>query len=495
MLVIPSTAKIYILDTNVLLHDADAIKKFKENIVVLPAEVLVELDRKKTFEGQVGANARRVHRLLREIFDSCGLSNPNADNDAIEARLENGGYLRFVITNQNNLGKKEQQHLDAVLIDRSESDHRILACAYHLSRQASCPVILVTKDSNMALKGKLLGLEVQDYRNDRVLGMETSAYREIEVDGNIFEQLQEYQWDRPDAKGFFLAMPEDVYLNEYLIVKTHAEGYEGIEEPVRYIGKGKIALLPLYRQYLRQNITKGDKNGLKMPGGIHVIPKNIEQWMHLDAVLNPEITLVTCIGKAGTGKTFIAMAVAMHEVLSENNHYERLLISRPVVEMGKGIGYLPGTKEEKMAPYMQPYFDNLEVLFPLKMKNTKTKNGPTNGQTPPMKPWERFQLQGILEMEALTYIRGRSIPNALLLVDEVQNLTPHEVKTVITRLAHGSKLVLMGDPDQIDNPFLDAQSNGLVYACSRLKGQKRAAHTKLVKGVRSEIAELGADLL
>jgi PhoH-like ATPase len=174
-----------------------------------------------------------------------------------------------------------------------------------------------------------------------------------------------------------------------------------MEEPVRYIGKGKVTLLPLYRQYLRQNVAKGDKNGLKMPRGIHVIPKNIEQWMHLDAVLNPEITLVTCIGKAGTGKTFIAMAVAMHEVLSENNHYERLLISRPVVEMGKGIGYLPGTKEEKMAPYMQPYFDNLEVLFPLKMKNAKTKNGPTNGQTPPMKPWERFQLQGILEMEAL----------------------------------------------------------------------------------------------
>jgi len=347
----------------------------------------------------------------------------------------------------------------------------------------------------MALKGKLLGLEVQDYRNDRVQAIETSAYREIEVDGNIFEQLQAYQWDTLDAKGFALAMPEDVYLNEYLIVKTHAEGYEGMEEPVRYIGKGKVTLLPLYRQYLRQDVAKGDKNGLKMPGGIHVIPKNIEQWMHLDAVLNPEITLVTCIGKAGTGKTFIAMAVAMHEVLSENNHYERLLISRPVVEMGKGIGYLPGTKEEKMAPYMQPYFDNLEVLFPLKMKNAKTKNGPTNGQTPPMKPWERFQLQGILEMEALTYIRGRSIPNALLLVDEVQNLTPHEVKTVITRLAHGSKLVLMGDPDQIDNPFLDAHSNGLVYACSRLKGQKRAAHTMLIKGVRSEIAELGADLL
>ena len=220
--------------------------------------------------------------MLREIFDSCDLSNPNADNDAIEARLENGGYLRFVITNQNNLGKKEQQHLDAVLIDRFESDHRILACAYHLSRQASCPVILVTKDSNMALKGKLLGLEVQDYRNDRVLGMETSAYREIEVDGNIFEQLQVYQWDRPDAKGFTLAMPEDVYLNEYLIVKTHAEGYEGIEEPVRYIGKGKVALLPLYRQYLRQNIAKGDKNGLKMPGVFTSSPRILNSgciWM------------------------------------------------------------------------------------------------------------------------------------------------------------------------------------------------------------------------
>lgn len=495
MLAIPATAKIYILDTNVLLHDADAIKKFKKNIVVLPAEVLVELDRKKTVEGQIGVNARRVHRLLREIFDSYTLTDENAAEGEIEAKLDNGGYLRFVITHQNRFSEKEQQHLDAVLIDRFESDHRILACAYHISKQTSSPVILVTKDANMALKAKLLGLAVQDYRNDRVQTMEFSAYREIEVDGNTFEQLQLYQWDTNNPEGFALEIPEEVYLNEYLIVKTIADGYQGMEEPVRYIGEGKVTPLPLYRQYLRQDVAKGDKNGLKMPGGIRVIPKNIEQWMHLDAVLNPDITLVTCIGKAGTGKTFIAMAVAMHEVLSEHNHYERLLISRPVVEMGKGIGYLPGTKEEKMAPYMQPYFDNLEVLFPLKMKNTKSKISPTHGQTSPMKPWERFQLQGILEMEALTFIRGRSIPNALLLVDEVQNLTPHEVKTVITRLAHGSKLVLMGDPDQIDNPFLDSQSNGLVYACSRLKGQKRAAHTMLVKGVRSEIAELGANLL
>jgi PhoH-like ATPase len=348
----------------------------------------------------------------------------------------------------------------------------------------------------MAIKGKLLGLQVEDYRNDRVKTVETSAYREILVAGDVFDALQEYEWDVEHEEGFPLEVPDDAYINEYFIVRSEDAGYESMKEPVRYLGEGRFTLLPLYRQHLRQDVTKGDKNGLQMPAGVRVIPRNIEQWMHMDAVLNPDITLVTCIGKAGTGKTFIAMAVAMHEVLSDHNHYEKLLISRPVVELGKGIGYLPGTKEEKMAPYMQPYFDNLEVLFPVKPKNGKPKNGtPSNGQTPPLKPWERFQLQGILEMEALTYIRGRSIPNSLILVDEVQNLTPHEVKTVVTRLAQGSKLVLMGDPDQIDNPFLGAQSNGLVYARSRLKGQKRAAHTKLIKGVRSEIAELGADLL
>lgn len=491
---VPPTAKCYVLDTNVLLHDAESITKFQENTVVLPSEVLVEMDRKKTAEGQVGVNARKVHRLLRDLFDNCDIEEFGKDKHFMEAKLQNGGRLRFVITDPKKMHENDREFLDAVLIDKSQSDHRILTCAYFLSKTEDSRVVMVTKDSNMALKGKLLGLSVEDYRNDRIVSIETSAYREIFVDGDTFENLQNYDWDNPEELGFDLILPDDSYLNEYFIVKTNEEGCESMLEPVRKIDDNKVTLLPLYRQHLRQDVTKGDKNGLQMPAGVRVIPRNIEQWMHMDAVLNPDISLVTCIGKAGTGKTFIAMAVAMHELLSEHNHYEKLLISRPVVEMGKGIGYLPGTKEEKMAPYMQPYFDNLEVLFPMKSKNGKSKAVP-NGQTPPMKAWEKFQMQGILEMEALTYIRGRSIPNSLILVDEVQNLTPHEVKTVVTRLAAGSKLVLMGDPDQIDNPFLGAQSNGLVYARSRLKGQRKAAHTKLIKGVRSEIAEVGADLL
>ncbi len=493
---ISNSAKIYVLDTNILLHDAESIVKFQENIVVLPSEVLVEMDRKKTSDGQVGVNARSVHRYLRDLFEDYNSAVNSGESARMEAEMENGGYLRFVITNSQKLSQQDQDHLDAVLMDRSHSDHRILSCAYHLSKTESQPVILVTKDSNMALKGKLLGLTVEDYRNDRIKVAENKGYREIVVAGDVFESLQNYEWDHPEASGFELELPEDSYLNEYFIVRTSENGCESIMEPVRNVGEGRIELLPLYRQHLRQEINKGDKNGLQMPGGVRVIARNIEQWMHMDAVMNPDISLITCIGKAGTGKTFIAMAVAMHELLSDHNHYEKLLISRPVVELGKGIGYLPGTKEEKMAPYMQPYFDNLEVLFPLKQKGNKPKvHAPSNGQNPPMKAWEKFQMQGILEMEALTYIRGRSIPNSLILVDEVQNLTPHEVKTVITRLATGSKLVLMGDPDQIDNPFLGSQSNGLVYARSRLKGQRKAAHTKLIKGVRSEIAELGADLL
>jgi len=485
--------KTYVLDTNVLLHDPESISKFHEHTVVLPSEVLVEMDRKKTAEGQVGANARRVHRLLRDMFDARSLQECAKGENILEAKMPNGGRISLVITGEEAFSSEDVKKLNAVLIDRHQTDHRILAAAYALAKNEENPVILVSKDANMALKGKLLGLLVEDYRNDRISTVETDGYREIIVDSDVFEALANYEWDDPDSEGFPLEVPEDAYTNEYFLVKAEEECYHGIVEPVRYLGDGFVDMLPLYRQHLRQDVNRSDKNGLQMPNGIRVIPRNVEQWIHLDALMNPEITLVTCKGKAGTGKTFLAMASALHEVLSENSHYQRLLISRPIVEMGRGIGYLPGTKEEKMGPYMQPYFDNLEVLFPNRKAN-KQKNT-NNGQNPPLKVWERFQQQGILEIEALTYIRGRSIPNSLLIVDEAQNLTPHEVKTVVTRLAHGSKLILLGDPYQIDNPFLDARTNGLVYARDRLKGQPIAVHTKLVEGVRSEIAELGADLL
>jgi PhoH-like ATPase len=485
--------KLYLLDTNVLLHDPESISKFQEHTVVLPSEVLVEMDRKKTAEGQIGANARRVHRVLRDLFDSKTLDECAKSHAVLEADMPNGGSLRFTITQDSDFSEQDEAHLNAVLIDRKQPDHRILAAAYIHARHSNEPLVLVTKDANMALKAKLLGLQVEDYRNDRVSVVENEGYREIKVSADTFESICNYEWDAENANGFEIELPEDAYINEYFLISCEDECYEGIIEPVRTIGENRIALLPLYRQHMRGDVNRSDKNGLQMPGGIRVIPRNVEQWIHLDALMDADVTLVTCKGKAGTGKTFLAMASALHEVLSDNSHYQRLLIARPVVEMGRGIGYLPGTKEEKMGPYMQPYFDNLEVLFPNK-RSAKTKNH-NNGQTPPMKPWERFQQQGILEIEALTYIRGRSIPNSLIVVDEAQNLTPHEVKTVITRLAHGSKLILLGDPQQIDNPFLDAKTNGLVYARDRLKGQAIAVHTKLVEGVRSELAELGADLL
>ena len=482
--------KLYLLDTNVLLHDPESISKFQEHTVVLPSEVLVEMDRKKTAEGQIGANARSVHRVLRDLFDSRSLSELAKGEGNLEASMPNGGYLRFVITRDSDFSEQDNEHLNAVLIDRKAPDHRILSSAYMLSKKHPKRVILVSKDANMALKAKLLGLQVEDYRNDRISIVENEGYREILVSSDVYGALQDDEWDLPEAKGFKLQVPADAYLNEYFLVICE----EGFQEPVRFVGNGRVKLLSLYRQHMRQDVNRSDKNGLQMPTGIRVIPRNIEQWIHLDALMNPEITLVTCKGKAGTGKTFLAMAAALHEVLSDHSHYQRLLIARPVVEMGRGIGFLPGTKEEKMNPYMQPYFDNLEVLFPNRRTKNQKNNG-NNGQTPPMKPWERFQQQGVLEIEALTYIRGRSIPNCMIVVDEAQNLTPHEVKTVITRLAYGSKLVLLGDPHQIDNPFLDSRTNGLVYARDRLKGQTIVAHTKLVEGVRSELAELGADLL
>lgn len=486
--------KSYVLDTNVLLHDPDSLHKFQEHTVVLPSEVLVEMDRKKTAEGQLGANARRVHRMLRDLFDSRDPQECAKGNSVLEAPLPNGGRIRFVITADNEFSEQENRHLDAALMERKQPDHRILASAYHLAQISDHPVVLVTKDANMALKAKLLSLSVEDYRNDRISTVEKEGYREVLLDADAFEALSNYEWDHPEANGIELELPADAYINEYFLIRCSDPCYQGIVEPVRHLGDGLVDFLPLYRQHLRQDVNRMDRNGLQMPYGIRVIPRNVEQWIHLDALMDPAISLVTCKGKAGTGKTFLAMASALHEVLSEHSHYQRLLVARPVVEMGRGIGYLPGSKEEKMAPYMQPYFDNLEVLFPARKKDAKKPHANGNG-TPPLKAWERFQQQGILEIEALTYIRGRSIPNCLIVVDEAQNLTPHEVKTVITRLSQGSKLILLGDPQQIDNPFLDARTNGLVYARDRLRGHPIVAHTKLVEGVRSELAELGANLL
>ncbi|MEI6862718.1 MAG: PhoH family protein, partial [Verrucomicrobiota bacterium] len=260
---------------------------------------------------------------------------------------------------------------------------------------------------------------------------------------------------------------------------------------------------------------------VKAPGGIPVRARNLEQQFLMDALLDDSIALVTCQGKAGTGKTLLSIACALHQLHEDHARYDGVSISRPVIALGKDIGFLPGTLDEKMKPWLQPYFDALEVLIPSKppkdpqfaakkvSKKSRHENSGTtapayppttyagggNSAAAPLKPYERLIRSGLVEIEALAFIRGRSIARRFFILDEAQQLTPHEVKTVITRISEGSKIILLGDPAQIDNPYVDSRSNGLVYTQNRMKGHALSAHVKLTKGERSKLAELAADLL
>jgi PhoH-like ATPase len=281
--------------------------------------------------------------------------------------------------------------------------------------------------------------------------------------------------------------------------------------PARYGGDGMVRRLRL-------------PDFVKAPGGIPIRARNLEQQFLMDALLDDSVAIVTCFGKAGTGKTLLSTACALHQTHDEHSRYDGVSISRPVIALGKDIGFLPGSLEEKMRPWLQPYHDALEVLIPSKppkdpqfaakkvsrkkqkkhdahFLSSMTSPQPAHasasggGHGPVIKPYERLLRSGMVEIEALAFIRGRSIARRFFILDEAQQLTPHEVKTVITRISEGSKIVLIGDPAQIDNPYVDSRSNGLVYTHNRLKGQSIAAHVKLTKGERSKLAELAADLL
>jgi PhoH-like ATPase len=300
-----------------------------------------------------------------------------------------------------------------------------------------------------------------------------------------------------------------LYLNEYVLLRSD----EGKTMPARYFGDGVVRRLKL-------------PDFVKAPGGIPIRARNLEQQFFMDALLDDSVAMLTCYGKAGTGKTLLSTVCALHQTHDDNSRYDGVSISRPVIALGKDIGFLPGSLEEKMRPWLQPYHDALEVLIPSKppkdaqfaakkvskkrhkkrddqliagmtavQPNHGSQNGNGHGNGAQTKPYERLLKTGLVEIEALAFIRGRSIARRFFILDEAQQLTPHEVKTVITRISEGSKIVLIGDPAQIDNPYVDSRSNGLVYCHNRMKGQAIAAHVKLTKGERSKLAELAADLL
>ncbi|MBS0632231.1 MAG: PhoH family protein [Verrucomicrobia bacterium] len=498
---VSAKVKTFVLDTNVLLHDPQSIYKFEENNLAIPVEVLEELDAIKTEQStERGRNARRVHRILQELL-------PDSRSMLEGVELPNGGTLSIIINPYLMPGGASSPAMDrlrAILPDLSKKDNRIIASALFVQEQFPPPTILVTKDVNVQLKARALGLESEDYLNDKVPEVdEEASYREIPL--NIYE-LQAFCSEGEFDIGADAA--KALYLNEYVLLRSD----EGKTMPARYHGNSMVRRLQI-------------PDFVKAPGGIPVRPRNLEQQFFMDALLDDSIHMLTCFGKAGTGKTLLSIACALHQTHDDHSRYDGLSISRPVIALGKDIGFLPGTLEEKMKPWLQPYYDALEVLMPSKppkepqfasKKVSKKKhkkhdesayaamaapqpshashNG-GHGNATLVKPWERLMKSGLVEIEALAFIRGRSIARRFFILDEAQQLTPHEVKTVITRISEGSKIVLIGDPAQIDNPYVDSRSNGLVYCHNRMKGQAVAAHVKLTKGERSKLAELAADLL
>lgn len=461
--------KNFVLDTNVLLHDPGCIDRFADNHVCLPADVLSELDRFKNEQSDRGANARAVHRSLTALFT-------NGQSPTLGVTTSGGGSIRLVVFDPNLCGKTtdRMQQFFRVFPDRSRADHRILAAALLVAEFNSTPVIVVTKDLNMQLKAKAVGIECDDYLNDKVDPQEVSNYdlRRIEIDPSDLQRF---------ASSGSVELPEaldSVATNEYVLLEAGPKQ----TMPARLNEKNEFVRLAI-------------PENIRISGGTNLKPLNLGQKCLIDALLNPDISLVTCYGQAGTGKTLVAIAAGLSEVFARN--YNGLTVSRPVVAMGEQMGFLPGTLEEKMRPWLQPVYDALDLL----MVPPATK-GPKRKQTKPeppteagRKPYDHLIEQGIIEVEALAYIRGRSIPNRFFVLDEAQQLTPQEAKTIVTRMSRGSKLVLVGDPAQIDNPYVDSRSNGLVYTRKRLKGQPFVAHVSLSRGERSPLAEAGAQMM
>ena len=440
-------SKTYVLDTNVLLHNPSSLFAFQENRVVLPLAVIEEIDDQKKRQDEIGRNARQVSRELDRLRQKGPLAH-GVDNGK-------GGSLRIELNHSRAGGGFPG------VLGLDKPDNRILSVAWSLQQDEPEPVILVTKDLNLRVKADVLGVPSEDFLNDKVnYDSLYTGIREVELDGSDIDSF--YRQGLLGLNGLGPAEP-----HQFFVIRNRSKPSQSAL--ARHQGGN---LVPLVH-------TPAECFG--------ITPRNKEQRFALELLMDPAVQVVSLAGPAGTGKTLLALAAGLEQAL-EHKGYQRLLVTRPIVPMGQDLGFLPGEKQEKLRPWMQPLYDNLEYLF-RDYPSGRGKNAP------PMGAAEYLTAQGILEIEALTYIRGRSIPRQFILCDEAQNLTPHMIKTLITRVGEGSKIVFTGDPEQIDHPYLDASSNGLSYLVEKLKSQGISGHVTLVKGERSEVAELGARLL
>lgn len=434
-------SKIFVLDTNVILHNHHCLNNFQDNDIVLPIVVFEELDKFKKGNDEVNYNAREFTRELDKI------SGDKLFNGGISLG-KNLGKLRVEI-NHRSTSKIQEYFFD------DTPDNRILGTALYVKEQTpDRPVILVSKDINLRLKAKAFGLIAQDYLNDKVADIDTlkKDIEEVPLADDMIESF--YKHNELSAK----MLKHTFHHNEYVILRGNSKSALAFYDKP----SGNFKRVEKHRAY-----------------GIE--PRNSEQAFSLDALLRTDVQLVALTGKAGTGKTLLALAAA----LEQEKLYDQILVARPVVPLSnKDLGYLPGDVESKIGPYMQPLYDNINFI------KTRFKN--TNREYARI---EEIMKSDKLVITPLAYIRGRSLTNVFFIIDEAQNLTPHEIKTIITRAGEGTKLVFTGDIFQIDSPYLDIKSNGLTYLSDKMLGQEPFAHVNLVKGERSMLAEMASNLL
>ena len=441
------TKKNFVLDTNVILHDYNCLKNFQENDIYLPIVVLEAMDKFKKGSDHINYNAREFVRELDTL----------TSNDLFlkGASLGPGKGTLHVVT-----GDKYQEKIYQSFPEKT-ADHRILSCTLSVAeseKDRKVKTILVTKDVNLRMKARSLGIEVEDYITDKVINVD------------IFKRAQDiYENIDPDLIDKMYASPDGIAADLFDI-KSKLEPNECF-----ILKSVRNSVLARYNPFTNKfkKVEKASNYGIQ--------PRNAEQSFAFEVLNDPDVKLIGLTGKAGTGKTLLALASA----LKQANVYKQILLARPIVALAnKDLGFLPGDEKQKVAPYMQPLFDNLNVI--------KGQFAPGGSDA---RKIDDLQKNGQLVIEALAFIRGRSLSETFCIIDEAQNLTPHEIKTIITRAGEGTKMVFTGDIQQIDSPYLDAQSNGLAYMVDKMKGQELFAHINLIKGERSQLSELASDLL
>lgn len=454
--------KMFVLDTNVFLHDPGSLFLFDDNTVVIPFAVLEELDKHKRSSDDIGRNARETIRHLDRLRRKGSIVEGVEWND-------HGGIIQVAL---------DSVEMCPHLRDYSP-DNRIISVAWQLAQDGN-KTIFVSKDINARIRADALGIIAEDFESQKVDADRLHrGYVTLMVQGELIDELYTERQISLDR------------LDEYLTETT-----EDGEEIYRGVTPNEFVLL--------QDEADESHSGLsrRLADTNHVIPvtgprrptfgilaRNLQQTMALDLLLDDDIRMVSLIGTAGTGKTLLAVAAGMQKVYNEER-YDKLLVARPIMPLGRDIGYLPGDKDEKLTAWMQPIFDNLAFLLSTRGTHMNHADSRTSEQR-----IEKLMGEGKLVLEPLTYIRGRSIPNQFMIVDEAQNLTPHEVKTIVSRVGDGTKLILTGDIAQIDNPYLDSESNGLSYMIERMKHEGIIGHVSLAKSERSELASIAAELL